>query len=252
MGLDNNDPDITRRYLLGQLTDEEQQVIEERLLREDELAEELEATKDELTQEYVNGQLNTKEVEWLQNNFLLSPEGKQRHEFARTFNRYAQNHRSAVQKKPSWIERFVALWTNQPNLIRISAAVAVLVMAVVVFLLVRTPSPPTVATLTLTNSSSTRSTNTESAPKVRLTEDVLKLIFILPSPGSPGVRYRVELLKTDGETRALEVPAQEAQSISVEIPAAQLRRGQYAATLTAIDARGGVERIPGNYYFTIE
>ena len=252
MGLDNYDQDLTRRYLLGQLKDEEQQKIEERLLTEDVLADELEATKDELTQEYVSGQLTAKEVEWLQTNFLMSHEGKQRLEFARTFKRYAQNHPKVIQKKPGLTERFIALWNNQPNLIRAATAIAgIVVIAGILWLVIPRP-PRTVATLTLINSPTTRSTNTDSIPKIRLTEDALKLTFKLPGPESRHGRYRVELMHNDGESKVLEVPVQDDQSISVEIPSAQLRRGQYAATLSAIDAKGGVERISGNYYFTIE
>ena len=251
MGIGSYDHDLTRRYLLGQLGDDEQQKIEERLLKEDELAEELEATKDELTQEYVSGQLTSKEVEWLQNNFLISPEGKQRLEFARTFNRYAKKHRAVPQKKPVWTDRLVALWNNQPNLSWTLTAIAVIALVVSIFALTRLSSR-TVATLTLTNSPSTRSTNTESTPRVRLKEDALKLTFMLPAPIPPHDRYRVELDRNDGETKVLEVRKQDAQSISVEISSTQLRRGLYAATLSAVDVQGRVERIPGNYYFIIE
>ncbi|HEX6728928.1 MAG TPA: hypothetical protein VF074_02905 [Pyrinomonadaceae bacterium] len=250
MGIDSHDQELTRRYLLGQLGDDEQQKIEERLLKEDELAEELEATKDELTQEYVSGQLTSKEVEWLQNNFLISPEGKQRLEFARTFNRYAQKHRAVPPKKPVWTERLLAFWNTQPKLSWGVTSLAVIALAVTIFIM--RPFSSTVATLTLTNSPGTRSTSTESTARVKLKEDALKLTFMLPAPIPPHDRYRVELNNNDGETKVLEVRKQDAQSISVEIPSTQLRRGQYAATLSTVDVQGRVERIQGNYYFIVE
>src|SRR5687768_12864644 len=99
MPLSEHDHDITRRYLLGQLTDDEEQKLEERLLSEDDFFQEVELTKDELAQEYASGELTAKERKWLQENFLASPEGKQRHEFARTFHHYVRNHR-AQRKSP--------------------------------------------------------------------------------------------------------------------------------------------------------
>ena len=50
MAVDEHEHDITRRYLLGQLTDDEAQKLEERLLSEDDFFQELELTKDELAQ----------------------------------------------------------------------------------------------------------------------------------------------------------------------------------------------------------
>src|SRR5688572_19304652 len=105
MALSEHDHEVTRRYLLGQLTDDEQQKLEERLLSEDDFFQEVELTKDELAQEFASGELTGKERKWLQENFLASPEGKQRHEFAKTFDQYVRNHRAQPAKRVGLIEQ---------------------------------------------------------------------------------------------------------------------------------------------------
>src|SRR5829696_4799945 len=124
MAVSEHDHYITRRYLLGQLTDDEEQRLEERLLSEDDFFQELELTKDELAQEYASGELAAKERKWLQENFLASSEGKQRHEFAKTFDHYIRNHPTQRQKSPSLIERLWKFLNSQPQLLRAASIAA--------------------------------------------------------------------------------------------------------------------------------
>lgn len=251
MVLGEHDHDITRRYLLGQLTDDEQQTIEARLLSEDDLFHELELTKDELAQEYAGGQLTEKERKWLQENFLASPEGKQRHEFAKTFDQYVKNHRAPSPKKKSLVERLRELWNAHPKLLSAATTAAVLLIATGIFWMTRPTTPRSFATLIVTNTPGTRSTDAGSVPSVKLNEDALKLTLMLPQSASPGAAYHVEL-SNDDNVQTLETRAQDTQSISVEIPAAQLPRGQYVATVSKLDDNGRQQRIPGNYYFKVE
>lgn len=251
MALGEHDHDITRRYLLGQLTDDEEQKLEERLLIEDDFLQEVELTKDELAQEYASGELTTKERQWLQKNFLASPEGKQRHEFAKTFDNYVKN--AQRQQSTSLIERLRNLFT-QPKFLTAASTAAVAVIAIGVYLQIqRTPTPRSFANLTVTSSQGTRSTGPGSeVQSVKLREDALKLTLMLPQAVSAGVAYRVEVLSDDNVTRTFETSAGDTQSISVQIPAGQLPRGQYVATVSTIDANGNPQRIPGNYNFIVE
>lgn len=255
MAVGEHEHDITRRYLLGQLTDDEEQKLEERLLCENDFFQELELTKDELAQEYVSGQLTAEERQWLQENFLASPEGKQSQEFAKTFDRYVTNQRAQRQKSPSLIGWLRQLWNNQPQLLRAASAAAVLVIAIVIYGIIPSPAPRSVATLTVFNNSSTRSTDAGSLPSsITLKEDALKLILMLPQPASPGSNFSVELelLGANNGTQTFKAHAQDTQSISVQIPAAQLPRGQYVATVSTIDANRKAQRIPGHYSFKVE
>ena len=254
MPLSEHDHDITRRYLLGQLTDDEEQKLEERLLSEDDFFQEVELTKDELAQEYASGELTAKERKWLQENFLASPEGKQRHEFAKTFDHYVRNHR-AQRKSPNLIERLRTLWNAQPQLLTAASTAAVLVVAVGIYSILSTSTPRSFANLTVTNTPSTRSTDDAgSLQSVNLREkDALKLTLMLPQAAPPGSTFRVEVRLSDsnaGET--FDTSAPDPQSITVEIPAAQLPRGLYVATVSTTDANGNPQKISGVYPFKVE
>ena len=253
MAISEHDHDVTRRYLLGQLTDDEEQKLEERLLSEDDFFQEVELTKDELAQEYASGELTGKERQWLQENFLASPEGKQKHEFAKTFDQYVRNHRAQPVQRLSLIERLRTLWNTQPQLVSAISTAAVLVIAVGIYWIIPTSTPRSMAQLTVINSQGTRSTDPSSGqPSVKLKEDVLQLKIMLPQAATLGSAYRVELLGKDNVTKTFDTRAQETQSITVEIPAAQLPRGQYVATVSTIDANGNPQRIPGIYPFKVE
>ena len=254
MPFSEHDHDITRRYLLGQLTDDEEQKLEERLLSEDDFFQEVELTKDELAQEYASGELTAKERKWLQENFLASAEGKQRHEFAKTFDHYVRNHR-AQRKSPNLIERLRTLWNAQPQLLTAARTAAVLVIAVVIYSIIPPSTPPAFANLTVTHSQSTRSgADAGSTQSVNLREkDALKLTLMLPQAASPGATFRVEVRLSEsnaGET--FKPSAQDTQSITVEIPAAQLSGGVYIAEVSTIDANDNAQKIPGGYPFRVE
>lgn len=253
MAISEHDHDVTRRYLLGQLTDDEEQKLEERLLSEDDFFQEVELTKDELAQEYTSGELTGKERQWLQENLLASPEGKQKHEFAKTFDQYVRNHCAQPAKSVGLIARLQTLWKTQPQLVSAISTAAVLVIAVGIYWIIPTSTPRTIAQLTVINSQGTRSTGPGSgSPSIKLKEDVLQLKLMLPQAATLGSPYRVELLGNDNVTKTFDTRAQETQSITVEISAAQLPRGQYVATVSTIDANGNPQRIPGIYPFIVE
>lgn len=250
MTFGNHDQETVRHYLLGRATDDEQQKVEERLLTDDDFFDELEITKDELVEDYLAKQLTQQEREWFEQNFLASPEGKKRQAFSSALNRYVLNHEQ-LKKTPGWGERLGAFWNNQPALLRVAAALAVVVIVAGIVWVSRTPAPRSFATLTLPNTTITRSSGAE-VPRIKLTDDALRIKLMFPSPAAPGARYRVELLNDKGETKTPAVEGQDPQSVSVVIPAAQLNPGQYAITLSIINSDGSVQRISGGYHFIVE
>ena len=78
-----NDKTIVR-YLLGELSEEEQAKIEEQYFVDDEYFEQLVAIEDDLIDSYVKGELSPLERERFEKHFLNSPQRRQRLEFAKT------------------------------------------------------------------------------------------------------------------------------------------------------------------------
>ena len=138
---------------------------------------------------------------------------------------------------------------SDPN-VQFVTALALLIAAIAIVVTL-TPATVSVATLTVPNSTGTRSADPASIPTVRLKEDVLKLVLTLPQPVTPSAGYRVEIMDDKDMHKTLDA-RQENQSAVVEIKAGELHRGQYAATVSALDDQGRANRIPGTYYFTIE
>jgi anti-sigma-K factor RskA len=239
-----------RQYLLGQVSDGAREDIERGLLADDEVFAELLMIEDELTDEYVNGCLSPDDRANFESHFLATPERQEDLRFARALNRYVTTNTSAlgdlVTPPGSWV------LTRQARRLAAAVAVVVIMAGALWFFFARQQTPPTYLTLTLTISPNTREEGVQAAKIGPLGKQTLRLFLRLPNPSPPATGYRVKLLDTNGESRSLKIAGQDAQSVAVEIPAAQLQRGQYALNLIAIKSDGTEQRITGCYYFTVE
>jgi hypothetical protein len=247
--IEKDDQETARKYLLGQLADEQQQNFEERLLAEDELVQQLDVTSEELVDEYLAEELTPTESEWFQQHFLASPEGKRSQKFGAALQQYISSHPPEQQKR-TWAERLREFW-KRPAALRSVAAFAMVVVVVGLFWISRSTGPQSFDTLTLLNSSSTRSGSPEF-PRKKLKEDALRITLMLQEPAAPEVRYRAQLMDGSSQTRTLEPLGQDARSVTVEVPASWLVGGHYALTLSTINSDNTSQRIPGTYQFIIE
>lgn len=251
MALSKNDQERIRGYLLGRLTDEEQQKIEERLMTDDVFFEELEISKEEVIEDYCAGELTPKEQAWLEQHFLASPEGKLRRRFAQALDR--------VQPPPperlTLLDRFQALWRSQPWAVAAVASAAVLIVVGGVFFKRNLFSSETRTSLALTliSSSSTRGGETQPIEKVTLSPNIgeLSITLILPEPTPPGVSYRAEL-DDSIKSKPIEIAQYDSKSVLVKVPSDQLRRGQYVVKLFTRDRDRVEQPIPARYFFNIE
>jgi hypothetical protein len=247
-----NDQGTIRQYLLGQLTDDSQQKIEERLLTEADFFEELEVQEDELIDEYLAGKLTIEEQGWFEKHFLATTERDQKLRFARALNRYVTA--SAHQDISRTVPFSSSFWNNQNWALRAIAAVVVIgIIAGVLWIYRnRTLSSPTFSTIMLTIGSNNRGEGVRPiVVKLPLPADALRIVLRLPEGATLTGRYHVRLI-SEGETKNLEVTSQDAQSISVVMPAANLQRGQYALQLFTNKADGTEQRVGGSYFFTVE
>jgi len=126
------DRNAIRQYLLRRLSEDQEQIIEQRLLNEDDLFEELEIAEDELVDEYVDGRLSKSDGEQVKKSFLATPEGIKKQRFAKTLGRYQSDQKNGAiePKKPSLLSRL------QQSLARVSTATSPLAQAVVVLIVI--------------------------------------------------------------------------------------------------------------------
>lgn len=251
MARNYNEQNSIRRYLLGQLTEDQARVIEQRLLVEGEFREELESEEAELVDDYVADQLNEAERQQFGEKFLTSPERQQDLQFARVLNRYVASH--PVQKKQRVNLSPWQNWESQSWVLRLAAgivAVAIIGLALW-FAIPRASSPEALATIHLTMSAGNRAAG-DPIQKLALPSGPLKVVLRLPDGSAPGASYRVKLISADGETRTFEVAERDEQTVSVVVPARQLKRGVYALKLLNLNADGTEHPFNGSYLFALE
>lgn len=249
---------MIRQYLLGQLAEQQQLAIEQRLLTEDGLFEELEAIEDELFDDYVADELTRDDRKQFEQYFLSTPARRQELEFAAGLHHYLAKKTVSEGANPS-----VSLpggsgpiaWFGQTQLFRMAAIAAfvVLIAGAVWFTRLDRHPPTSYATFTLTLSNDNRAGG-GSATEVNLplTSDAVRLYLTLPDALDQATHFRVELLKDSGETVSVEKVARIEQSAVIELAATQLSRGQYALKLYVLKPDGTEERIKGSYFLSVK
>jgi hypothetical protein len=127
------DGSIIRRYLLGDLAEEQCEDLEERLLTDDETFQELLLVEDELVNDYVSGELPSVDREKFRNHFLCTPDRRQKLEFASALRRYVSEttavQLSAKTRQPRAWTKSLAAWAGFQNPV---AALSLAVVLVVV------------------------------------------------------------------------------------------------------------------------
>jgi len=245
-----------REYLLGNLSEEDQRLADERLLTESGFLDDLLAGEDDLIDDYVCDDLSQGNRSKFEQHFLCTPERQQKLKFAIALNRYVSNVPQPGKPTPfTWGERFRAFWIGLTPALRYASVFAAIAFGVAIILVAipKTIPPKTFATVTLSLSSGNRADST-IATKVNLAQniDALKAILTLPSLPEPARGYRVELIDSEGQTRPVEVLTKDANTLTVIIPAKRLARGEYALRLYVANSDGVEQRINGGYLFVVE
>jgi hypothetical protein len=84
------DEKTLRRYLLGDVSPEEREVLELWLMSEDDAYDLLVAAEDDLIDDSLRSKLNRAELKRFNAHFLVADERQRKLDFGRTFNRYVE------------------------------------------------------------------------------------------------------------------------------------------------------------------
>jgi anti-sigma factor RsiW len=241
-----------RQYLLGNLTEAEEEQVELRLLDDSAFGEEYDTVVDEIIDEYIEGKFSGEEFKKAATYFFKSPVRQEKLQFTQALHDYRTN---AIQPRSNDPQPLPFPNKIQPWVFRAAAAIAAVAVLAGGFWLFRQQksSPQNFATIILNNSASRRGEESE-VRSVSLPPGVdgLKIVLELPDPTLASARYRGELENVNGEKRALEPLSQDVQSVTFLVRAAELKPERYALKLFAVNADGGEQRIPGNYFFKVE
>jgi len=88
---------LIRQYLLGELDENDQEQLEQRVITNPDYKEEVLITEEELLEEFVNGTLSLRELESFNKMYSSSPAHKRKVKIAQALNRYASEHSPVVQ-----------------------------------------------------------------------------------------------------------------------------------------------------------
>ena len=258
MALNNQDQAQIREYLLGKLSEAEEEKIEERLMVEDELFDELEASKDELVEEYCGGELDEPERRWLEDHFLASPEGRQRQAFVLAMDCLHNRQPVPVRDTPdlnikrlTLSQRIWALFNTQRWATATVAAVLLAVGVVVVVNRMRSHGEVQIFSATITSNGVTRGEETVLPTKINLPPNttVLNLRLQFTKIAASGTRYQAEL-DDRFNRKPIEIVQSDPDSVTVSIPATMIPRGQYAVKLLIVAPDGNEQE--RSYRFTVE
>ena len=254
MDLDEKQQTAAKQYLLGSLPTDLQEEMERNLMIEDGALEGLEAAEDDLIDEYISGELTEDQKAQFEDYFLVTPERRESLRFAELLRSHVEPIQQDAPEPliaPSLLQR---LWAS-PAASRTTVVFAILLVLVGGFWVFKSDiySPKSFATLTLTLSSATR----DSGEQVRRTQlasgvDALRLVLELPQDVASSSNYRVELVNEHRIQKAVPIENKNNQTLTVEIPAADLQPGQYLLNLFTVQSDGSEQRVSGSYRFAVD
>lgn len=88
-----------RAFLLGSLTEDEAEIFDELSFTDDDFADELNAAEKDLIDSYVHGELSGAELQNFENYYLASPVRREKVEFAKAFQTFAENKIAETEKE---------------------------------------------------------------------------------------------------------------------------------------------------------
>ena len=258
-------------YLLKELPEEESEQFEEQCFQQESWPEQINLVEEELIDDYLRGELAPEQRQHFELNYLTTAARQERVSVASILLRHVDecNAVATVSVKPDepgWTERFRAFWNSQALAFRAGVAIAAIIIIVGAWWIFRPRpfAPRTFATLTLNAAGMNRGnapqpgsleragqTAQTSTVLLPLNADALRISLKLPGGSATAARYRVEMENIHAEKKSLTIERQDAQSVSVLIPASQLARGQYVLKLSGVKDDGTEQRL-GSYFFSVE
>ena len=134
MKVNTGNEKILRKYLLGDLSPEEQQEVELQLMSDEDAYDLLVAAEDDLIDASIAGKLKGDELERFNNYFLAAGERQRKLQFGRSLERFVRDAtRSAASPESPARDVF---WGAVPNFLRYRPAIAYAASAVVVLMIV--------------------------------------------------------------------------------------------------------------------
>ena len=132
---------VIKRYLLGELNDDDREQVEQRLITDRNYLDEVLMVEEELLEDYVSGRLPQHERDLFLKNYLSAPRQKQKLRIAQAFDKYASQTTVPTPKlvtTQSWLQRLIYSLGLHKSLVQLSWAVLVLIVLAGTWWIVKT------------------------------------------------------------------------------------------------------------------
>ncbi len=243
-----------RRYLFGQLPEADEENLELRLLSEPAFVEEFDTVVDEVTDQYVRNELSESERKGFEGSFLATVQGKQKLRFTTELLERAAAERRPAPVEPSFFDRLRAFWQVQ-SLRHAATAAAVVIIAGGIFFIWKSSQSGSVDYAKVDLSISTANRGEGARPeRVKLESGAPGVVINLaiPEQAKGAKDYRVKLDNGNDPDRDLSISQRNDQTVTVQVPASNLARGNYAIKMFTIAPDGSEQRVRGSYFFDVE
>lgn len=267
---------VIRRYLLGELNEDDREQLERRLITDRDYNEEVLMVEEELLEDYVSGTLSAPDRDLFEKNYLSAPRQKEKLRVARALDKYAAQTVAPTPKlvsTRSWLQRLIQTLRLHSGLMQLSWAVLVLVVLAGTWLIVRNrggenamqaelrqlngPESRVLAGTTVSPALLSPVSLRESgrSPAVTITNQTEVVQLQIPYATGEGSTYRATLKDSNGREVA-EVPdirsrrVGNASLIVLQIPVRLFERGDYVVTITETDSAGRSREV-GDYSFRV-
>ena len=254
----NTENDAVRQYLLGNLSDSAREKIERRVLNESEIDQELQATEDELIDQYLGHRLDAKERDQFETHFLSAQERQRKLRFGRTLRSYIHSlpvvtsHQDVSRSRVGYVSQFKLLAQRPVVIGSILFAVALIVFSGY-WLISRSPARVG-QTLAITLAPGSSRANGETIKRIAAPASYASVEAQLEMGTNEYTAYEVELSRERSSLntyRALQAKQKDGRYIlSVVIQAEILQPGDYTLKLSGITNSGQTE-LKGEYLFRV-
>jgi hypothetical protein len=243
---------MIREYLLGGISDEELDQIEEALFKDDGFYDEVRAVEDRLVEQYVRGRLSSEDRARFESRLLLTDTQRRQVTFARDLKRYLDQNPNLNRRPKPWyyfsdINRRTA---------RIALGAILLLIATSVFWLIPTWHLGEVATISVTlHAGQVRSSGDLQRVKVGRDVRIVQISLVLREPIKS--EYRAKVLDYDRGNVIFSADAIAPQlsplppRATIDVPAERLAAGDYELRLTGRIEPGGAFEAVDSYYFRL-
>jgi hypothetical protein len=252
-----------RLWLLGLLSQEQGQLLEQQLITDAQAFDELSLVEEELIDGYLSGELSERESVAFESYFMNSSERRQQFRVAKAWRSFVEREDPFGRHADAEAENLPAFVKQQPSFLAtlntwkvpLTAALSILVV-VVVWIAYRTSVTTGGPSLAVFLEPAIQTREGGALQQINVPRDIQTIELHAKLPKGQSRNYRAVLFDAGGNTiltnenPTIDTSGSEIDVVVVPVPAARLTRGQYRLQLDIPHLDGHLETV-ASYRFVV-